>query len=183
MRNFVPKSHFVKRYQTAIPPLIVVLGFFGFTLQSCKTQSDNTAELEAEIERLENVVATQRIQLDDYGGVSFESLEGGDPITSRHLMTAVWYSNQELGNYYIGRTMDHEWGPRWNRRSPLSILEEQTNVMRKFLEETRALEELSPWPPTWPSEKDISPNDGARIDWENFIEKDGGKGQSSRLVR
>ena len=153
--------------------IAVALLLCGFALQSCENGSDDTGELRAEIERLENVVANQRLLLEYHGGLSFEGIDLEDSITDRHLIISLWYLNPELGNYYIGRAMGHEWGPRWKRRSPVSILEEQTRVMRSFLKETRALEDSSAWPRTYPTEKDVAPSDGARIDWENFIEKDG----------
>lgn len=163
----------------ALSPTIrsaTLLLFCLFSLSGCKRNSGDSAELSREIERLENVVANQRLLLEDRGSLSWESLERSDPITRRHLMISIWYADQAIGSYYIGREMDHDWGPRWNRRSPLSILEEEVGVMRKFLETTRNLEELSSRSPTYPTEKDSDPNDGARIDWENYFEAEGTRG-------
>ena len=142
-------------------------------LSGCKSNSKDQEKLNERIRILENQVANQRMQIEARSNLSWESLQHEEEITKRHLMISLWYADQELGNYYIGRQMEHEWGPRWNRRNPLLILEEQMKVMRGFLAETRGLEELGPYPPTSPTENDVDPESKARISWENYLEIEG----------
>lgn len=131
--------------------------------EEIRTLKDSKATLEFRNEELYK-------SFTHYHGMSWETLEKMDPITRKHMILQIWYSSQEGGNIFLGRDMGHEWGPRWNRRSPILILEEQTKVMTEFLTELRKLEEASPSPPRYPTEEHIDPVDGSRIEWENFIE-------------
>ena len=124
---------------------------------------DKQKALEARNEELGDLLANQYV-------MSWETLDRMDPISRKHMIIQIWYSSQDGGNYFLGRDMQHEWGPRWNRRSPILILEEQTKVMTEFLADLRKLEEASPYPPRYPTEEHRDPVDGSRIEWENFIE-------------
>jgi hypothetical protein len=144
------------------------------------SKNEEFRTLEAKAKRLENLNKEQSDLLADPYGMSWETLEKKDPIIRKHMIMQTWYGSQDAGNYFLGRDTGHEWGPRWNRRSPLLILEEQTEVMREFLKDLRKLEEASPYPPKYPTEDHRDPADGSRVDWENFIEV--GNQENSRAI-
>ena len=157
-----------------IPVIIVGLiaaGAFGggYFLAKNRAETKRIAALEIEVADLRKVTANQHRLLADLSNVDWEAWKKLDPINRKHRIIALWYSSQDVGNYYLGLETGHKWGPVWNRRSPISILEEQTEVMREFLKDLRKLEEASPHPPMYPTEDHRDPADGSRIDWENHI--------------
>ena len=154
-------------YRLAIIALLILAAAFGGGyFAGSQSQGKRNAALVSELEELRDL---QRCIIEQDTGWSWEALKKKDPITRKHMIISLWYGGQEGGNYLIGLDSGHKWGPRWNRRSPLSILHEQTDVMRKYLDDLRNLEEASPYPPTSPTESNVDPSDGARIDWENNL--------------
>jgi hypothetical protein len=157
--------------KSAIPVVLILVGVStGAYFLGARSKAEQLGTLAAKVESLERRNREQADLIADQYGMSWETLEKMDPITRKHMIIAIWYGSQEAGNYFLGLDMGHEWGPRWNRRSPLLILEEQTEVMRKFSEELRKLEEASPHPPRYPTEDHRDPADGSRIEWEDFLE-------------
>lgn len=152
----------------------------GAYFLGARSKAEQLGTLAAKVESLEHRNREQADLIADQYGMSWQTLEKMDPITRKHMIIQIWYGSQEGGNYFLGLDMGHEWGPRWNRRDPLLILEEQTEVMRKFLKDLRKLEEASPYPPKYPTEEHRDPSDGSRIEWENFIET--GSETDSRLI-
>ncbi|WP_193211303.1 hypothetical protein [Luteolibacter marinus] len=134
-----------------------------------RSETAKVVGLRAEIEGLQAQVEAQNRAIGWRAGLNINGIDGIDPITRRHLIQQIWYSDQNYGTYLVGLQTGHKWGNRWNRRSPLSILEEQTEVMREFLKETRRLEEASGRPPRYPTEDHVDPHDGSRVDWQDFL--------------
>ncbi len=153
----------------AVALILVGVSTGGYFL-GARSKNEQLRNLEAKVESLERRNREQADLIADQYGMSWETLEKMDPITRKHMIIQIWYGSQAAGNYFLALDMGHEWGPRWNRRSPLLILEEQTEVMSKFLKDLRKLEEASPYPPRYPTEDHRDPANGARIEWENFIE-------------
>lgn len=168
-------------HKSAIAIALILAGAssIGFFL-GARYKDEALRTLEAKVMSLESRNREQSDLLAEHYGMDWETLEKMDPITRKHMIVQIWYGSQEAGNYFLGLDIGHEWGPRWNRRSPLLILEEQTEVMREFLKDLRELEEASPNPPKYPTEDHRDPADGSRIDWENFIE--GGDQANPRAI-
>lgn len=157
--------------KSAIAVTLVLVGVStGAYFLGARSKNEQLRNLEAKVESLERRNREQADLIADQYGMSWETLEKMDPITRKHMIIQIWYGSQAAGNYFLALDMEHEWGPRWNRRSPLLILEEQTELMSKFLEDLRKLEEASPHPPRYPTEDHRDPADGSRIEWQNFIE-------------
>ena len=141
----------------------------GYFLSNNITKTKRISELEVEVKGLRSLVANQHRLLGDKSNVDWDAWKKLDPITRKHMIIALWYGGQDLGNYYLGLETGHKWGPIWNRRSPISILEEETDVMRAFLADLRRLEESGGNPVKYPTEDITDPTDGSKIDWENFF--------------
>jgi hypothetical protein len=150
--------------------LLLAAAFTAGHMAGGRAEKKRRIRLHDEISELRNRTAAQDRLIADRGGIDWDTLKAMDPIGRKHMIIALWYANQDAGTYYLGLDTGHQWGPVWNRRSPLSILEEQADVMRAFLADLRKLEEASPYPPRYPTENDVDPRDGSLIDWEDFIE-------------
>lgn len=160
----------MKHIPVIIVGLIAVGAFgVGYFLAKDRAETKRITALEIEAEDLRNVTATQHRLLAERSRVDWDAWKKLDPITRKHMIIALWYGAQDIGNYYLGLETGHKWGPVWNRRSPISILEEQTEVMRTFLTDLRRLEEMSGYPAKYPTEDATDPRDGSKIDWENFL--------------
>ena len=157
--------------KSAIAITLVLVGVStGAYFLGARSKAEQLGTLAAKVQSLEQRNREQADLIADDYGMSWETLEKMDPITRKHMIIQIWYGSQEAGNYFLALDMGHEWGPRWNRRSPLLILEEQTELMSKFLKDLRKLEEASPHPPKYPTEDHRDPADGSRIEWQDFIE-------------
>lgn len=158
-------------YKLGIAMALIALGAFtgGYFLCNNRAETKRIAELGTEVQQLRALADTQHRLLADPSHVDWEAWKKLDPITRKHMIIALWYGGQDMGNYYLGLETGHKWGPVWNRRSPISILEEQTDVMRTFLADLHRLEEASSNPPKYPTEDTTDPMDGSKIDWENFL--------------
>lgn len=132
------------------------------------TDKEKTA-LTTELQKLRNLTEEQQRLIEGESGIDWDRMQTLDPITRKHMIISLWYTDQAHGTYWVGREMGHTWGPVWNRRSPLSILDEQTRVMEKFLADLRKLETESGHPPKGPTQDHRDPTDGSKIDWEDFI--------------
>lgn len=152
----------------------------GHHLGGKRVESRRIAALEAELTRLEEQTDSQARRLAGIHGKDPDGLDGLDPISRKHLILSMWYLQPERGNYYIGNDMGHAWGPVWNRRSPVSILQEQTEVMRAFLADLRKLEEQAGYPPRYPTEDTVDPADGGKIDWQDHLKA--GEGDQFTLI-
>jgi hypothetical protein len=85
------------------------------------------------------------------------------------MLLQLWYGYHP-GIEDIGKETGHKWGPIWNRRNPLGILEEETAVMKGFLADLWKLETESDHPPGYPPMDTKDPKDGSTFDYENFLE-------------
>ena len=150
--------------------LVLVGACTGAYLLGARSKAEQLGTLAAQVQSLEQRNREQADLIADEYGMSWETLKRMDPISRKHMIIQIWHNEQEAGDYFLGLDMGHEWGPRWNRRSPLLILEEQTELMSKFLKDLRKLEEASPYPPRYPTEDHRDPVNGARIEWENFMD-------------
>ena len=54
-------------------------------------------------------------------------------FTQRDMCIAAWYASEVSTIENLGRHTGHKFGPVWNRRSPIEILEEELEFMRGFL--------------------------------------------------
>jgi hypothetical protein len=61
-----------------------------------------------------------------------------DSVQQRHMCIALWYA--DFAGKSFGRHVGHEFGPVWNQRSPVEILEEHLEFMKKFMADTERLE-------------------------------------------
>ena len=59
-------------------------------------------------------------------------------VKQRHMCIALWYAEYSVESF--GRHVGHEFGPIWNQRSPVEILEEHLEFMKKFMADTERLE-------------------------------------------
>lgn len=156
--------------KSALAVVLILVGVsIGGYFLGARSKAEQLGTLAAKVESLERRNREQADLIADQYGMSWETLEKMDPISRKHMIIQIWHGSQQAGTHFLGLDMGHEWGPRWNRRSPLLILEEQTEVMRKFLNGLRKLEEASPHPPRYPTEDHRDPADGSRIEWQNFI--------------
>lgn len=169
-------------YKPVIVAGLIAAGTFtgGYFLGNKRAEAKRMAASKAEIEELRELVATQHRLLAHESNVDWEAWKKLDPVARKHMIIALWYGAQDMGNYYIGLETGHKWGPVWNRRSPISILDEQTDVMKAFLADLRRLEESSASPPKYPTEDNTDPMDGSKIDWENFL--NAGDDKNSRAI-
>ena len=162
-------------YKCGIVAVLISVGAFtgGFFLGGNRGKTQRIAKLDNEIEELRDLADSQSRQLAQHG-IDWDGAKALDPINRRHMILALWYCNQDAGNYYLGLETGHKWGPVGNRRSPVSILEEQTEVMKGFLADLWKLEEQKggDYQPKYPPEGLTDPRDGSKIDWENYL-KDG----------
>ena len=70
----------------------------------------------------------------DYGLI----LTDPNSVKQRHMCIALWYAEYSVESF--GRHVGHKFGPIWNRRSPVEILEEHLEFMKKFMADTERLE-------------------------------------------
>lgn len=59
-------------------------------------------------------------------------------VKQRHMCIALWYADYSVESF--GRHVGHEFRPVWNRRSPVEILEEHLEFMKKFMADTERLQ-------------------------------------------
>ena len=57
------------------------------------------------------------------------------------MCIAAWYASEVSTIENLGRHTGHKFGPVWNRRSPIEILEEELEFMRGFLAVPMRLEQ------------------------------------------
>ena len=160
-------------YKCGIFAVLISAGAFtgGFFLGENRGKTQRIATLDNEIQWLRDLTASQRSRLGGADQVDWDSWKKLDPITRKHMIIQLWCGDQDAGNYFLGLETGHKWGPVWMRRSPVSILDEQTEVMKGFLADLRKLEEQEGGvsQPKYPPEGTKDPRDGAKIDWENFL--------------
>jgi hypothetical protein len=63
-------------------------------------------------------------------------------LIKRDMVIAMWYANEVRTVDYLRVNTGREFGPVWNQRSPVEILEEQLEFWKEYLGESRRLEEL-----------------------------------------
>ncbi len=97
-------------------------------------------------------------------------------VQQRHMCIAAWYEEYSVENF--GRHTGHEFGPVWNRRNPIMILEEQLEFMKEFMAETDRLE-MEQFPQNRDRikrrllrESATDPRDKALIDWRDYFGND-----------
>ena len=54
-------------------------------------------------------------------------------LTQRDMCIAAWYASEMATINNLERHTGHKFGPVWNRRSPIEILEEELEFMRGFM--------------------------------------------------
>lgn len=153
-----------------LPLLALLLAAATFGLGQAvgkRSMMDRIDLLNREVHRYKFINGTPAPAHREPTGHGVENIE--DPLTRQHLIQQIWYADQKTGNSYIAQELDHEWGPRWNRRNPIFILEEQIEVMQQFLRKSRELGRARGYQITWPTEETVDPADGSRIYWENHV--------------
>ena len=63
-------------------------------------------------------------------------------LIQRDVVIAMWYMNESQTVNYLRVNTGHEFGPVWNQRSPVEILEEQLAFWKKYLAESARLKEI-----------------------------------------
>ena len=61
-------------------------------------------------------------------------------VAERHQCIAMWYGDAHMTITNLSEHTGHDFGPVWNQRSPVEILEEQLAFWRGFMKETARLE-------------------------------------------
>jgi len=109
---------------------------------------------------------------DGYGLI----LTDPNSVQQRHMCIAAWYEEYSVENF--GRHTGHEFGPVWDRRNPIMILEEQLEFMKEFMAETDRLE-MEQFPQNRDRikrrllrESATDPRDKALIDWRDYFGND-----------
>ena len=83
-----------------------------------------------------------------------------DPQTRADATLQLWYATQAHAASILSTETGHEFRPIWMSRSPMTVLEEQSDVLRRWLADRK-------W--GYPPENARDPVDGARIDWEDRL--------------
>jgi len=83
-----------------------------------------------------------------------------DPQTRADATLQMWYAAQHHAALILGSETGHEFRPIWMRRSPITVLEEQSDVMQRWIADRK-------W--GYPPETARDPADGSRIDWEDHL--------------
>jgi hypothetical protein len=86
-----------------------------------------------------------------------------DPQTRADATLQMWYAAQHHAASILGSETGHEFRPIWMRRSPITVLEEQSDVMQRWIADRK-------W--GYPPETARDPADGSRIDWEDHLPSD-----------
>jgi hypothetical protein len=93
-------------------------------------------------------------------GYDFSNL---DPDIRADATLQMWYAYQSQAASILGAETGHEFRPIWMRRSPITVLEEQSDVMQRWIADRK-------W--GYPPETARDPADGSRIDWEDHLPSD-----------
>jgi len=95
-----------------------------------------------------------------------------DPLTKKDATLQLWYAHQAMAASVLTSDTGHEFRPIWMFRSPITILEEQSDFMKAWLADLRKMRAHSEPEGAhgFPPETARDPVDGTRIDWEDRLE-------------
>lgn len=96
-----------------------------------------------------------------------------DPMVRKDCTLQLWYAQQAAATSILRGDTGHEFRPIWMGRSPTTILEEQSDFMKRWLADRAEMEQKEHPQPEgvrgFPPESARDPVDGARIDWEDCL--------------
>jgi hypothetical protein len=100
----------VKHIPVTVVGLIAAAAFGGgYFLAKDRAEIKRITALEIEVEDLRGVTASQHRLLAERSSVDWEAWKRLDPITRKHMIIALWYGAQDIGNYYLGLETGHKW--------------------------------------------------------------------------
>jgi len=110
------------------------LGWIGASLRWRHQASEQPFRIENQQEEPTSGPMADPFQGNGYGLI----LKDPNDVTQRHMCIALWYGSFDEETF--GRAVGHKFGPVWNKRHPVEILEEHLAFMKEFMATTERLE-------------------------------------------